>query len=42
VLEATEQAAADGRGAISLDGVLVDAVDIRLAETVLGLHERIG
>jgi citrate lyase subunit beta/citryl-CoA lyase len=42
VLAATEEAAAEGRGAISLDGVLVDAVDIRLAETVLGLDERIG
>ena len=42
VLAATEEAAAEGRGAISLDGVLVDAVDIRLAEAVLGLHERIG
>jgi citrate lyase subunit beta/citryl-CoA lyase len=42
VLAAIAEAAADGRGAISLDGVLVDAVDIRLAETVLRLNERIG
>jgi citrate lyase subunit beta/citryl-CoA lyase len=42
VLAATAEAAAEGRGAIALDGVLVDAVDIRLAEAVLGLHERIG
>ncbi len=41
VLEACSAAAADGRGAVALDGVMVDAVDIRLAEAVIGAHERI-
>jgi citrate lyase subunit beta / citryl-CoA lyase len=41
VISACNEAAAEGRGAITLDGVMVDAVDQRLAETVLDLHRRI-
>jgi citrate lyase subunit beta / citryl-CoA lyase len=32
--------AAEGRGAIALDGVMVDAVDIRLGQQVLELHRQ--
>jgi citrate lyase subunit beta / citryl-CoA lyase len=35
VVEACREAAAEGRGAIALDGVMVDAVDVRLAEALL-------
>jgi citrate lyase subunit beta / citryl-CoA lyase len=42
VIEACAEAAREGRGAILLDGVMVDAVDVRLAEAVIGAHERIN
>jgi citrate lyase subunit beta/citryl-CoA lyase len=35
VIEACREAEAEGRGAIALDGVMVDAVDVRLAEALL-------
>jgi citrate lyase subunit beta / citryl-CoA lyase len=35
VLDACREAEAEGRGAIALDGVMVDAVDVRLAEALL-------
>ncbi len=41
VLAACEQAAAEGRGAIALDGVMVDAVDLRIAERVLATQRLI-
>jgi citrate lyase subunit beta/citryl-CoA lyase len=42
VIEACAVAALEGRGAIALDGVMVDAVDVRLAESVMAAHEAIG
>jgi citrate lyase subunit beta / citryl-CoA lyase len=42
VIDACAEAAAEGRGAIRLDGVMVDAVDVRLAERVLGIKARLG
>jgi citrate lyase subunit beta/citryl-CoA lyase len=42
VIEACAVAATEGRGAIALDGVMVDAVDVRLAESVIRAHEAIG
>ena len=42
VIEACAVAAEEGRGAIALDGVMVDAVDVRLAEGVISVHESIG
>ena len=38
VIEACAAAAVEGRGAIALDGVMVDAVDLRLAGSVLAMH----
>jgi citrate lyase subunit beta / citryl-CoA lyase len=35
VIDACEEAAAQGRGAIALDGTMVDAVDVRLARILL-------
>jgi citrate lyase subunit beta / citryl-CoA lyase len=35
VIDACREAEAEGRGAIALDGVMVDAVDVRLAEALL-------
>jgi malyl-CoA/(S)-citramalyl-CoA lyase len=32
ILEAMEQAAAEGKGAVSLDGKLIDAASIKMAE----------
>jgi citrate lyase subunit beta/citryl-CoA lyase len=42
VIDACAVAAESGRGAIALDGVMVDAVDVRLAEAVIRAHEAIG
>lgn len=42
VIDACAEAAREGRGAIALDGVMVDAVDVRLAEGVISMHESIG
>jgi citrate lyase beta subunit len=33
---AYEAAAAEGRGAVSLNGKMIDAANIRLAQTILG------
>jgi citrate lyase subunit beta/citryl-CoA lyase len=41
VIDASEAAAGEGRGAIALDGVMVDAVDLRLAVSVLAMHDMI-
>jgi citrate lyase subunit beta/citryl-CoA lyase len=38
VTDACAAAAVEGRGAIALDGVMVDAVDLRLAESTLALQ----
>jgi malyl-CoA/(S)-citramalyl-CoA lyase len=35
------QAAADGKGAVSLDGRLIDAASIRMAESLLAKFEQI-
>jgi citrate lyase subunit beta/citryl-CoA lyase len=42
VIDACGEAAQAGRGAILLDGVMVDAVDVRLAKAVLRAHDLIG
>ncbi|GIU98441.1 MAG: CoA ester lyase [Actinomycetota bacterium] len=41
IVEAMEAAAREGRGAVSLDGRLIDAASIRMAENVLAKAERI-
>ena len=41
VIEECTAAAVEGRGAIALDGVMVDAVDVRLATSVLAMHDMI-
>ena len=35
IIEAMEQAAKEGKGAVSLDGRLIDAASIRMAENVV-------
>ena len=35
IVEAMEQAAKEGKGAVSLDGRLIDIASIRMAESVL-------
>jgi malyl-CoA/(S)-citramalyl-CoA lyase len=42
ILEEMEKAAAEGRGAVSLDGRLIDAASIRMAENLLAKVEQIG
>ena len=42
ILEEMEIAAAEGRGAVSLDGRLIDAASIRMAENLLAKVEQIG
>jgi malyl-CoA/(S)-citramalyl-CoA lyase len=41
IIEAMKEAAAQGRGAVSLDGRLIDAASIRMAETLLAKLEQI-
>jgi malyl-CoA/(S)-citramalyl-CoA lyase len=41
IIAAMKQAAADGKGAVSLDGRLIDAASIRMAETLLAKLEQI-
>ncbi|NTU82342.1 MAG: CoA ester lyase [Chloroflexales bacterium] len=41
VLRAYAQAVAQGRGAVSLDGKMIDAVNIRLAHVIVEQHRRI-
>jgi malyl-CoA/(S)-citramalyl-CoA lyase len=41
ILEAMEQAAKEGKGAVSLDGRLIDAASIRMAENVVTQIEQI-
>jgi malyl-CoA/(S)-citramalyl-CoA lyase len=41
ILEALETAAAEGRGAVSLDGRMIDAASIRQAEMLIGKVEQI-
>jgi malyl-CoA/(S)-citramalyl-CoA lyase len=42
ILEAMEQAAAEGRGAVSLDGRLIDAASIKMAENLVARLDRMG
>ena len=35
ILEAMQQAAAEGKGAVSLDGKLIDAASIKMAENLV-------
>ena len=42
IMEAMAQAAKDGRGAVSLDGRLIDYASIRMAETLIKKAEAIG
>ncbi len=42
ILEEMEIAASEGRGAVSLDGRLIDAASIRMAENLLAKVEQIG
>jgi malyl-CoA/(S)-citramalyl-CoA lyase len=41
IIDAMREAAADGRGAVSLDGRLIDAASIRMAENLLAKLEQI-
>jgi malyl-CoA/(S)-citramalyl-CoA lyase len=41
IIEAMKEAAANGRGAVSLDGRLIDAASIRMAQTLLAKLEQI-
>jgi malyl-CoA/(S)-citramalyl-CoA lyase len=41
IIEAMNEAAADGKGAVSLDGRLIDAASIRMAENLLAKLEQI-
>ncbi|MFN8160263.1 MAG: CoA ester lyase [Solirubrobacterales bacterium] len=41
IIEAMEQAATEGKGAVSLDGRLIDAASIRMAENLLAKLEQI-
>ncbi len=40
ILESMEEAAKEGKGAVSLDGRLIDAASIRMAENLIGKIER--
>src|SRR5581483_10445378 len=42
IIEAMREAAAEGRGAVALDGRLIDAASIRMAENVVARAEQIG
>ncbi len=42
ILDALAEAARDGRGAVSLDGRLIDAASLRMAENLVAKAERIG
>jgi malyl-CoA/(S)-citramalyl-CoA lyase len=42
ILEAMEQAAAEGKGAVSLDGKLIDAASIKMAENLVARVKRMG
>ena len=41
IIEAMEEAAAEGRGAVSLDGRMIDAASIRQAQVVIDKMEQI-
>ena len=41
ILEAMEQAAKDGKGAVALDGRLIDAASIRMAEQLIAKVDQI-
>ena len=41
ILEAMEQAAREGRGAVSLDGRLIDIASIRMAEALIAKADTI-
>jgi malyl-CoA/(S)-citramalyl-CoA lyase len=41
IIAAMKEAAANGQGAVSLDGRLIDAASIRMAETLLAKLEQI-
>ncbi|MGZ4430012.1 MAG: HpcH/HpaI aldolase/citrate lyase family protein [Gaiellales bacterium] len=42
ILEAMQEAAAEGKGAVSLDGRLIDAASIRMAENLVAKTEQMG
>jgi malyl-CoA/(S)-citramalyl-CoA lyase len=42
ILDAMEQAAANGKGAVSLDGRLIDATSIKMAENLVAKFEQMG
>ncbi|MDE2132206.1 MAG: CoA ester lyase, partial [Betaproteobacteria bacterium] len=42
IMEAMEQAAREGRGAVSLDGRLIDIASIRMAEGLLAKARQMG
>jgi malyl-CoA/(S)-citramalyl-CoA lyase len=42
ILDAMEQAAAEGKGAVSLDGKLIDAASIKMAENLVAKVEQMG
>lgn len=42
ILAAMEQAAAEGKGAVSLDGKLIDAASIKMAENLVAKLDRMG
>ena len=42
ILEAMEQAAAEGKGAVSLDGKLIDAASIKMAENLVRKVEQMS
>jgi malyl-CoA/(S)-citramalyl-CoA lyase len=42
ILAALEQAAAEGKGAVALDGRLIDAASIRMAQTLVAKAERLA
>ena len=41
IVEAMEQASKKGKGAVSLDGRLIDIASIRMAESVLAKSKRV-
>jgi malyl-CoA/(S)-citramalyl-CoA lyase len=42
ILEAMEEAARNGLGAVSLDGRLIDAASIKMAQNLVAQVERMG
>ena len=42
IIQAMEQAAREGRGAVALDGRLIDIASIRMAEALINKAEQMG